>query len=180
MEMTMKKLTKSIAIIGLPFAMFNTCLANSFYAGLDYARSDIEISSERANPGLAALRFGYNVEDNIAIEGQYLFGLNTDNVYTMEFDIEQSKAIYVLLQSPDYDGFRLDVALGYASTTLAVTGPDYAYVGTDDYNDFSWGVSLNQTIPWVDNLAVKLGYQSLYKDSYVDISAVTLGLTYAF
>jgi len=154
--------------------------ANSSYIGLDYAYTDFDIAGENANPGMAVLRFGTSIFHNISLEGQYLLPITTDNIYRMEFDLEQSKRIYLLLQSDIIEGFGLDLVMGYAITDLAVTGPKITYNGTDQYKDFSWGLSIHQQIPYVKSAHIKLGYLHLYKDSNVTISEISLGISYYF
>lgn len=155
-------------------------LANSSYIGIDYAYTDLDISNENANPSMAALRIGTSIHHNISVEGQYLLPISTDSIYRMDFDLEQSKRIYLLLQSDIVSGFGLDISLGYAVTDLAVTGPENTYNGTDQYNDFSWGLSIHQQIPYLENAHIKLGYLHLYKDSNIKIAELSLGISYYF
>ncbi|WP_127924105.1 MULTISPECIES: outer membrane beta-barrel protein [unclassified Pseudoalteromonas] len=156
------------------------CFANSSFIGVDYFHSDIEISDESANTGMAAFRLGTSIYKQIAIKGQYISGNQTDNIYNMEFDLENSKAAFILLQSYAVNGFSLDVSLGYASTQMTASGPENTFNGTDEYNGFAWGVSLYQEIPSFKNARVKLGYQSLYNDSDLSITGISLGFNYHF
>jgi hypothetical protein len=128
---------------------------------------------------MTAIRTGVS-NNNIAFEAQYLLANNTDNIYSMEFDLEQSKALYVVMQSDTMQGFRLDVSMGYAINDLTVTGPENTYNGSDEYSGFSWGISIQQEIPFIKNTQVRLAYQSLFKNSDIDISGIALGLTYQF
>jgi len=167
----------------LPFlCLFATTssFADSTFIGVDYLHSDIEISNEAANTGMAAFRLGTSIYKQIAIEGQYITGSQTDNIYNMEFDLENSKAVFILLQSYAVNGFSLDVSLGYASSEMTVTGPENTFNGSDEYNGFAWGVSLYQDIPSFKSARVKLGYQSLYSDSDLSITGISLGFNYHF
>ena len=98
----------------------------------------------------------------------------------MEFDLEQSIALYLVLQSKTIDGFGLDISLGYAITDMTVTVPVETYNGEDSYSGFSWGIAFHQEISYVENTQLRFGYQSLYKDDDITISGVSLGLTYQF
>ncbi len=155
------------------------CLDDSPYIGIDYVLTDIDISGESAKPSMTAIRTGVS-NNNIAFEAQYLIANNTDNIYSMEFDLEQSKALYVVMQSDTTQGFRLDVSMGYAINDLTLTGPENTYNGSDEYSGFSWGISIQQEIPFIKNTQVRLAYQSLFKNSDIDISGIALGLTYQF
>jgi len=155
-------------------------LANSSYIGFDFAYTDLETSNENANPSMATLRIGTRIYHNISIEGQYLLPINSDNIYRMDFDLEESKRIYLLLQSDIVNGFGLDISLGYALTELTITGPENTYNGTDQYDGFSWGLSIHQQIPYFENTHIKLGYLHLYKDSNIELSELSLGISYYF
>jgi len=169
---------KRIFLLLLLSASFN-CLADSPYIGVDYILTDIDIAGENAKPSMTALRAGVS-NNNIAFEAQYLIANNTDDIYSMVFDLEESKALYVVLQSDTIEGFRLDVSLGYAINDLTVTGPENTYNGTSEYSGFSWGISIQQQIPYFEQAQVRLGYQSFYKDSDLDITGIALGVTYQF
>ena len=72
--------------------------------------TDIELAGENAEPSAIALRAGVS-NNNMAFEAQYLVG-NTDDIYRMEFDLEQSVALYFVMQSDIRDGFGMDVSVG--------------------------------------------------------------------
>jgi hypothetical protein len=115
----------------------------------------------------------------MAFEAQYLRG-NKDSIYRMEFELEQSAALYFVMQSDIREGFGMDVSVGYAMTDMTVSGPEETYNGEDHYNGFSWGISMHQQLPYFDNASIRLGYQSLYKDSDIEITNMSLGFTYYF
>jgi len=166
-------------IITIPLLTLSTqCFADDYYIGMDYLTTDIELSSENAKPSAIALRAGVS-NNNMAFEAQYLRG-NDDDIYRMTFDLEQSVALYFVMQSDIRDGFGMDVSVGYAMTDMTVSGPEETYNGEDHYNGFSWGVSMHQKIPYFEQASIRLGYQSLYKDSDIEITNISLGFTYNF
>ncbi len=154
------------------------CFADDYYIGMGYLTTDVELVSENAKPSAVAFRAGVS-NNNMAFEAQYLRG-NTDNLYRMEFDLEQSTALYFVMQSDIRDGFGMDVSVGYAMTDMTVSGPEETYNGEDHYNGFSWGVSMHQQIPYFEQASIRLGYQSLYKDSDIEITNISLGFIYHF
>lgn len=181
MKKTLKIRTNLLLVLVAPlFFISQYAIANSSYIGLDYAYTDFDIANENAHPSMATLRASTSIYHNISIEGQYLLPINSDNIYRMEFDLEQSKRLYLLLQSDIVNGFGLDISFGYAVTDLTVTGPENTYNGSDKYEDFSWGLSIHQQIPYFDSLHVRLGYLHLYKDSNVKMAELSLGISYAF
>jgi hypothetical protein len=166
-------------IITISFLTISTqCFADDIYIGIDYMTTDIELASENVKPDAIALRAGVS-NNNMAFEAQYLRG-NNDNTYRMTFDLEQSAALYFVMQSDIRDGFGMDVSLGYAMTEMTVSGPEETYNGEDHYNGFSWGVSMHQKIPYFDQASIRVGYQSLYKDSDIEIKNISLGFIYNF
>ena len=177
MNKTLKKTVSKILTLSL-LTLSTHCFADSTYVGVDYMLADIELSGEHAKPSAIALRAGVS-NSNMAFEGQYLIG-NTDDVYRMEFDLEQSIALYFVMQSDIRDGFGMDISLGYAMTDITVSGPEETYNGEDHYNGFSWGASMHQQIPFFKQASVRLGYQSLYEDSNIKITNISLGFTYNF
>ncbi|WP_147361043.1 outer membrane beta-barrel protein [Colwellia sp. RSH04] len=174
----MLKITSSV-LLSLAMFMPLSSYADSPYIGVDYVLGDIDISSENAEPTMTALRAGVS-NNQIAFEAQYLLSNNSDNIYRMEFDLKQSVGLFTVLQSESMNGFRFDVSLGYAMNELNVSGPENTYNGKDEYNGFAWGVAIQQELPFLQNTHVRLGYQSLYKDSDLEITAISLGLTYQF
>jgi len=166
-------------ILAISLATLSTqALADSTYIGIDYMLSNIELAGEKAKPSAVIMRAGVS-NNNMAFEAQYLLG-NTDDIYRMTFDLEQSAALFFVMQSDIIDGFGLDISLGYAMTEMTVSGPEETYNGTDNYNGFAWGIAIHQQIPFLEQVDVKLAYQSLYKDSNIDITGISLGFTYNF
>ena len=45
---------------------------------------------------------------------------------------------------------------------------------------FSWRIAVHQQIPYLEQAQVRLAYQSLYKDSNIEITGISLGITYQF
>jgi hypothetical protein len=173
----LKKTFNKIITLSL-LTLSTQSFADTAYVGLDYMLTDIELASENAKPSAIALRAGVS-NNNMAFEAQYLAG-NSDDVYRMEFDLEQSVALYFVMQSDIRDGFGMDVSVGYAMTDMTVSGPEETYNGEDHYHGFSWGISMHQQIPSFEQASIRLGYQSLYKDSDIEITNISLGFIYKF
>ncbi|MBU1308076.1 MAG: hypothetical protein KKE30_00920 [Gammaproteobacteria bacterium] len=155
------------------------CFSDTYYAGIDYTMTGIELSGEKAKPDATAIRLGAS-NNNMALEVQYLTSNETDNIYNMKFDLEQSVGLYFVMQSGITDGYGLNISLGYAMNEMAVSGPSNTYNGKDQYDGFSWRIALLQQIPYLERTQVRLAYQSLYKDSDIEITGISLGITYQF
>ncbi|MDN4503418.1 outer membrane beta-barrel protein [Alteromonadaceae bacterium BrNp21-10] len=155
------------------------CFADSAYIGVDYMLTEIELSGEKAKPSATSLRVGVS-NSNMAFEAQYLSANGNDNIYSMEFDLQQSIGLYFVMQSDIIEGVGVDISLGYAMTDMTVSGPENTYNGEDNYNGFSWGLAIHQQIPNLKHVHVRLAYQSFYNDSDIEINGVSLGVTYQF
>ncbi|MBH0058771.1 outer membrane beta-barrel protein [Pseudoalteromonas sp. SWXJZ94C] len=153
--------------------------ADTAYIGVDYVLPEITINNEDTEPKAAALRLGVS-NNNMAFEAQYLTSLSTDNIYNIEFDIEESVALFFVMQSDVVNGFGLDASLGYAQTNITVAGPEETINGDFQYKGFAWGLAIHQDIPYIDNTQIRLGYQSLYNKDDIEITAISLGFTYQF
>ncbi|MBB1386709.1 MULTISPECIES: outer membrane beta-barrel protein [Pseudoalteromonas] len=155
------------------------CFADTVYIGVDYVLPEITIASEDAKPKATALRLGVS-NNNMAFEAQYLAANDTDNIYSIEFDIEKSAALFFVMQSDVVNGFGLDVSLGYAITDIVTAGPEMTISDNFQYKGFAWGLAVHQDIPYIDNTQIRLGYQSLYNKDDIKITAISLGFTYQF
>ncbi|TYK67259.1 outer membrane beta-barrel protein [Colwellia echini] len=171
-----------VLLISISFPSFANS-ADSYsvdsYLGIDYVYSDIEFTDERTNPNSIAVRAGFSIS-RIGLEAQYLQATNTDNIYRLTFDLEQSAALYLLMKSKVYNGYGVDVLAGYASTKMLVTGSGNPYNEEDTYQGLSWGVAIHKEIPYFEQAKIRLGYQSLYRDDYMEITAISLGVMYQF
>lgn len=155
------------------------CFADTYYVGLDYTMTGIELSGEKAEPDATAIRLGAS-NNNMALEVQYLTSNKTENIYSMTFDLDQSVGLYFVLQSDIDDGYGINVSLGYAMNKMAVSGPSDTYNGEDNYDGFSWRIAIHREIPYLEQAQIRLAYQSLYKDSNIEITGISLGITYQF
>ncbi len=164
----------SLTIITFPV------LAQKSYVGLGYVHSKLDIANEITNPSMAALRVGTNLTKNIAIEGQYLTSVASDNINATDLELNQSFGAYLVLQSETKNGFKLDLALGYAQTSLTAISTETNYFNKDEFSGLSWGVNLYQSISYLDQAQLRLSYQSLYKDNHIEISGIELGFIYSF
>ncbi len=154
--------------------------ADNTYIGIDYFQGTIDITDSSTEPSMARLRIGTDIAKQISIELQYSASANTDSLNSLEAELEDAKAAYVRLKTPMYRGFHMDVALGYAETSLLLTGAQDGSINNDMHSGFSWGVAFYQAVKGFDNIEFKLGYQSLYRDDNVDIDGYVAGISYRF
>lgn len=155
------------------------CFADTYYTGIDYSITAIELGGEKAKPDATSIRLGAS-NNNMALEVQYLTSNETDNIYNIKFDFEKSVGLYFVMQSDIIDGYGINVSLGYAMNEMAVSSPSNTYNGKDHYDGFSWRIAVLQQIPYLEQAQVRLAYQSLYKDSDIEITGISLGITYTF
>ncbi|WDE06714.1 outer membrane beta-barrel protein [Thalassomonas viridans] len=155
-------------------------LGDSSFVGVDYMFSGVKVSGEDPKPKLAGLKAGISIYEQISLEANYLQGTSTGDVAGLEFDVEDSKGLYLLFKSGNDTSFGVDITLGYASTKLTVTGEESSFNSSEEYNGFSWGISFYDSFPSFENLQMKIGYKSLYDDENIKIDGFTLGFNYYF
>ena len=171
---------KSLTLISLAMFSGAATAANDFYVGLDYAYNNFEIADETVNPNALYLKGGYEIFEGISLEGQVAVSSQDDDLYRMNFDVDQAYAVFGRFESPAYYGFSADIQLGWSWTDLAVSGPEETYNGIDSYNGFAWGIGINQEIPSFEQVKVRLGYQVLQSETDFKLAAYALGISYTF
>lgn len=164
----------------------------NFYLGLAYGylNDSADVTDNIGNiPGLASGAFtnvwdesynelmiqaGYNVNDYIAIEGRYWFGLDDTTIYNgVDGRIESSIDAWGIYVKPQYtmDAFRIYALLGYGGVNYDFTTTNAAgwtiptnSVLDDSLDGFSWG--LGASYAFTDNVAVFVDYVSIYNDDH--------------
>ncbi len=154
--------------------------AIDLYAGVDYFWSDIRLAGEKTHPTMASINLGAEIWQQILLEVQYGQSINEDSIYRLNFELEESQAIYLHFLSEDNDYWLLDLSIGYASTDFSGTGPVDTYNDTETYKGFSWGAFAVKNIESIPGTRFKIGYQSLFNDDELHIKGWVAGLSYHF
>ena len=170
----------------------NVSPLNNFYLGFAYSFVNAERTALLDDHDFSALmlQMGYNINEYVAIEGRYWFGVDD----TMSNNLEQSIdswGIYVKPQYPVTEALNVYGLLGYASSEYIETFGSLNYTPDSDIDGFSWG--LGTSFAFSKNISIFVDYVNLYDDtnSYKTITngdisiedtidTVNLGITYNF
>lgn len=164
---------------------------NPFYAGLGLGEVSVnnDITDEEISATTLMLQVGYQVNEYLAIEGRYSFGLgdsdydagNLTNVANVYDGDVSTWGVYVKPMYPIGE-FSLYALLGYGEVMLDnLAGGDAVEGG------FQWGVGASYA--FTEEISLFADYISLYDDtgfdyraqtSDVDADAWTVGLSYNF
>ena len=147
--------------------------SNWWYAEVGATRATVNVSDTKFNPVLPRLKLGLFITQGILLEVQYN-GSGDDTVTNTTLEIEDITSAYLRLDTGIRSNMRMYVLLGSAETTLNVKGSGGATAGTDTYEDFSWGIGIEDRA-WSKHTLLTLEYTEYYNHDEVIISGVSLG-----
>jgi len=148
------------------------------YLDAGASRTTIDVDGTDFKPVVPRIKLGVAIYNGILLEYQ-LTGSGDDTSNNTTIEIEQISAAYLRLDTPIRSSMRMFVLLGAAETQLNVKGAAGATGGTDTYEDFSWGVGLEDRT-FSKHTLLTLEYTEYYKHDDVQISAVSLGFKLEF
>ena len=148
------------------------------YAEVDATRSRITVADTEFNPVLPRLKLGLFITPQIMLEAQYA-GSGDDTVANTQMQVENITAAYLRLDSGIHSDMRMYVLLGSAKTKLKSSIAGSSSTSSDTYNDFSWGVGMEQRV-WSKYTLLTLEYIEYYRDETLTITGLSLGLKLEF
>ena len=157
---------KKIAVLLTTFAISMPTLAERFYAGTSFERSDYDFPSFSKTNGFS-LRAGYEFNEHISVEGSYLKGGESDGGPGWQIEGDVSQAAVKLstdLSSPVYGYLKIGIGLWDLEADKTNTGQ-----GTEsqDGSDLIYGAGLG----WNFNgfLQEFAGYPMDFSRSWLDV-----------
>ncbi len=161
--------------------LFLTCLitstvnASPIYAEVDVMRTSVSVDSTDFVITLPKIKLGYMFTPQVMFELQYTSG-DDDEQDNSILKIKNISAAYLRLGSPPSTNLRAYIILGYADTSLELTGQNDI---TDNYDGFSGGLVLEHSV-WSKESFVTAEYNAFYNNDDVTVSAFSLGFRYVF
>ena len=182
---------------------FNT----GFYLGLGYGilsgdqtfidKNCCEFELESRDFDQLLLQAGYKINDYVAIEGRYWFGMNDldgdfgiyeGHLYSSEESLD-AWGIYVKPMYPMTETFDVYALLGYGTATLEqdYKAGDVTFSDSTDLDGFSWGIGA--AFSFNDSISIFADYVVLYDDTYeynhntkseFTVDTVNFGVSYNF
>jgi len=142
------------------------------YIGGDYALIDADI----VDLGALVFKGGYQLTDWAAIEARVGFGLQDDDYYGIDVELDNFFGGYFLAGLPNTSIFYPYVIAGYTRMEIDVSG--YGVSDSADDSDFSYGIGSRITI--TESLAGNVEFMRYFDDGDGDIDAINFGLIFKF
>ena len=153
--------------------------AFSMYADASYMYHSIDTGGVELNPYTAKLKFGVPITKTMSIEAVYASAAGGDKVNGLEVEIDEILAAYVrFYSSMKGGGTHISLFVGQANTTLVTSGS--GSVGSEDFQDLSWGIGAEEESKAIKNLFYILEYPRYYDDDDLTVSGTSLGVKYNF
>lgn len=151
--------------------------ATNLYVGLSLASAIVNGESsttilKKANPLAAIGKLGYNITDNIAIEGRAGLGVKKDTVSFATSEVDKLVAVYVKPNVNITDNINLFGLLGYAKVKQTLTTEPIVTSGTS----YGIGAAYNLNSTW----AVVTDAVRYVKEGNNRVDAYSIGVEYAF
>jgi len=153
---------------------------SDFYVGLapSYMNNDGEITGFTMNnthPYAVIAKVGYNIMDNLAIEGHVATGARTENdipTATVDSEFKNLWGVYLKPQIKLGDSINLHALAGYADTQQRMNSTDI------DSNGFSFGAGVGYDL--TKHLGLVFDAVRYANESASTIDSYSLGLDYRF
>ena len=171
-----RKLYYQLITLFLIFLASSTVVnASPIYAEVDVMRTSVSVDSTNFVIVHPKVKLGYMFTPQVMFELQYA-GSADDDQDNSNLKIKNISAAYLRLGSPPTTDLRAYITLGYADTSLELTGQNDI---TDNYDGFSGGLVLEHYV-WSKSSFVTVEYNAFYNNDDVTISAFSLGFRYVF
>ncbi len=154
--------------------------ASKFYGGLSvaYMNNSGESSSvivNDANPYALIAKLGYNIIENLAIEGQVGTGIKDENnipTASVDSEFQSIWAIYLKPNINIVDNVNLHALAGYARTKQTIDGTDLHAL------DFSYGAGIGYAFS--NNMEIVMDALRYSNKTASKVDAYSIGLNFKF
>ena len=173
---------------GAQAQMARSATTGTAYGELGYTQLKVDDSGTSVKPGMLRGIVGYNLGDNLAVEGLLGFGVRKDSTTTtfagvplrVEGDVRHMFGAYIKPKVMIGNAFELFGRLGYAETRLHATAsvPGASATSSDSGSDWSYGLGGNFNI--APRAYVGVDYMRYYKKNDTKIDGVTVSVGYRF
>jgi len=149
------------------------------YAELGYMYHYVEAGDTELNPATAKLMVGAQIAKSVTLDAVYAASTGDDTINDLQLEIDNIQAVYLRLHSSLHgSGSNLSLFLGHAKTTISTSNNGIG--DTEEFDDFSWGIGLEDRSKASKNLFYTLEYIRFYDDADLSISGASLGIKYTF
>ncbi len=148
------------------------------YASLNYKETAASLSTM----GAARVILGYNLMENLAMDGMVAFGASdgstTISGVTIKGRIDSGYGIYLKPKAKLSESIEVFGRLGYFNANMTVWVPGTPLSVSRSGDDFSYGIGGNVKVS--KDMSLNLDYMSYYNKNGTTVNGVTLGLGFNF
>ncbi len=167
----------------LGFMLF-FCTGSAFaqgYIGANYASVTYkEDGFSAVKPSAIAVRAGYQLNPNVAVEGRLGIGMGDDSLtvsgVTVDVEVDNFIGVYGRVMLPTGTAFTPYGLIGY--TSGEITGSTGGISVSGDDSDFSFGFGTDIAID--NNLGINAEIAQLFKGDDFKVNALSVGLYLKF
>ena len=125
-----------------------------------------------AEPTALVGRYGTFVNDNVAVEGRFGFGLQDDTVFGIDVEVDTFFGIYGVFHASSNSDTSFYGVLGFTKGELTFSVPGFSISEDDSGLSYGFGVDINSfNIEYMlymdetdfDVSAISFGYKSIFK-----------------
>lgn len=154
--------------------------ADPLYAEVNTGYSFTKLGEEEFNPLTIETRLGMYLQPQVGVEAYFATGLNDDTQLNIDLALNTVAGINFRFESPESDGMKIFILLGYGMTEWDLDRSDSGEPGKVDFDDYSYGAGfewrLGKSEDWFINLR---GQRFLNKDD-LELNIGSLGVRYVF
>jgi len=159
--------------------------SNDWYVGFDvnYISSDIgneDIGEASFNPLGASLRIGKYLEPQVGIELYAMTGVSDHEDLDINLDVNYSLGIMGRFESPESEGGKLYILLGYGITELEMDRSETASPGKESFHGFNYGGGVEFCLGQGEKYYANLQAVRYYDEDDLSIDGMSFGLRYRF
>ncbi len=178
----MKKMTRvtllAAGMLTSAMAMAGGASTPGWYVGAGYADTEIEFDNVNSDADVAVLfaRAGYQLNQNVAIEGRLGLATDDDTINGVNIDIKDMYGIYLKAGMPTQVGLYPYVLLGMTHAKVEARGRFVS--ASDSGSDISYGFGADYW--FTSQVSAGLEFTQYYDKDDAEVSGLTLGLNFKF
>lgn len=172
--------TLSKTTLGLLLLNCGYLQADSFYAELNTGYSFTKVDKEEFNPLTIETRLGIYLQPQVGIEAYYATGLTDNTQLNIDLALTKLAGINLRFESPESDGMKVFILLGYGMTEWDLDRSDTGEPGKVDFDDFSYGAGFEWRLGKSENWFINLRGQRFLNKNDLELNIGSLGVRYVF
>jgi opacity protein-like surface antigen len=160
----------------------------NMYGELGYTSLKIEETGVSVKPGMLRGIVGFNLHENLAVEGMLGFGIRKDNSNTtfsgvpvnIESELRHMVGIYAKPKVMLGDAVELFGRLGYADTKIRSSASVAGFSASDSSSGSDWSYGLGANFNIAPRAYVGVDYMRYYNKNDTKLDGVTVSVGYRF